>query len=31
MLGRCLPATEADLPRLFPDEGTDDLLVDRVF
>lgn len=29
MLGRCLPATEDDLVRLFPDDGSDDLLVDR--
>lgn len=31
MLGRCLPATEDDLTRLFADDGSDDLLVDRGF
>lgn len=31
ILGRCLPATEDDLTRLFPDDGRDDLLVDRGF
>lgn len=31
MLGRCLPATDDDLTRLFPEDGSDDLLVDRGF